>query len=401
MALQEPPEIPEPGTKQVPLPRNVKLLGWASFWNDVASEMIAPFLAIFLNGIGGGKQILGLIEGVADALSSLLKLFAGAWSDRLGSRKGLIVFGYALPALLRPLLGVVGVWWQVFLIRCGDRVGKGMRTAARDALIADSTPAPQRGYAFGFHRAMDHLGAAIGPLIALAFLWAFPESLRTLFVLTLIPGIIVTVLVTFGLQEQRRIDDAPEPFRFQIRAMGSSFWWYLTTLCIFTLGCSSDLFLLTRLSELGVADHWLPVIWCVFHLIKSYGNVMVGRWTGRITPRWLILGGWLVYAAIYLFMGWVHSPWLAIAAMLVYGGYYALTEPPERALVAQLVPVHLKGQGFGWFHLVTGLTVLPANILFGMLYHYFGAPIAFGTGAGLALAAAGLLAFLRIKPQSV
>ena len=186
------------------LHRNVKLLGWASFFNDVASEMITPLLPVFLLSIGAGKQAIGWIEGVADSLASLLKLFAGAWSDRLSKRRGLIVTGYAMPALFRPLLGLATSWWHVFLIRSGDRIGKGIRTAARDALIADSSSPDQRGYAFGFHRAMDHLGAALGPVLAFVFLWLMPDGIRTLMLLAIIPGLIVTLLVMMGLQEQPR-----------------------------------------------------------------------------------------------------------------------------------------------------------------------------------------------------
>jgi MFS family permease len=383
-----------------PLHRNVKLLGAASFFNDVASEMIAPLLPVFLLSIGASKSAIGWIEGVADAVASLLKLFAGAWSDRMSQRKGLISFGYAIPALVRPLIGLTTAWWQVFLIRTTDRVGKGIRTSARDALIADSTPADQRGYAFGFHRAMDHLGAAVGPVLAFLFLWLLPDSMRLLFMLTIIPGIIVTLLVYFGLQEQPRTVAEKEPFRFQMKAMGKHFWWYLASVAIFTLGASSDMFLLVRLKELGLEqEKWILVIWCVFHLMKSYGNLLVGRLTDRVSPKLLLIVGWLFYAAIYVSMAFVSSLGLAIALFLAYSIFYALTEPPEKALVVALVPAELRGQAFGWFHFVTGIMLLPASVLFGYCYELYGAVLAFTLGAGLALMATLLLLFVPLPTR--
>ncbi len=382
------------------LHRNVKLLGAASFFNDVASEMIAPLLPVFLLSIGASKSAIGWIEGVADAVASLLKLFAGAWSDRMSQRKGLISFGYAIPALVRPLIGLTNAWWQVFLIRTTDRVGKGIRTSARDALIADSTPADQRGYAFGFHRAMDHLGAAVGPVLAFVFLWLLPDSMRLLFMLTIIPGIIVTLLVYFGLQEQPRSVEEKEPFRFQIKAMGRHFWWYLASVGVFTLGASSDMFLLVRLKELGLEqEKWILVIWCVFHLMKSYGNLLVGRWTDRVSPKLLLIAGWLFYAAIYLSMAFVSSLGLAIALFLAYSIFYALSEPPEKALVVALVPAEMRGQAFGWFHFIMGIMLLPASVLFGYCYEFYGAVLAFSLGAGLALLASLILLAVPLQPR--
>ncbi len=384
-----------------PLHRNVKLLGWASFFNDVASEMIAPLLPAFLLSIGAGKLAIGWIEGVADALASLLKLFAGAWSDRLAKRRGLLVAGYAMPALLRPLLGLTTSWWQVFLIRGGDRFGKGIRTSARDALIADSSAPDQRGYAFGFHRAMDHLGAALGPVLAFLFLWWMPDGVRTLMLLAIIPGIIVTLLVFLGLKEEPRTEAAKEPFRFQIKELGSRFWYYLLAIGVFSLGSSSDMFLLVRLKELGVADEkYLLMLWCVFHLLKSYGNIFIGRLTDRVPPQWLLKLGWVVYALIYAGMAWVDTAWAGVTLFLLYALYYALSEPPEKALVVKLVPDHLRGQAFGWFHFVTGIMLLPASVMFGWIYESFGAWYAFLLGAALALLATILLSLIRFEKKT-
>lgn len=383
------------------LHRNVKLLGWASFFNDVASEMVAPLMPAFLLSLGAGKQAIGWIEGVADTLASLLKLFSGAWSDRMAQRRGLIVAGYALPALLRPLMGLATSWWHVFFIRSGDRFGKGIRTAARDALIADSSLPEQRGYAFGFHRAMDHLGAALGPVLAFLWLWWMPEGLRTLMLLTIIPGIVVTLLVLVGLQEQPRVEPNKEPFRFQIKELGRRFWWFLFAIGLFSLGASTDLFLLVRLKELGLQDEkYVLLIWCVFHLLKSYGNVFIGRLTDRVPAKWLLILGWLLYAVIYAALAWVDSLWPAIVLFMIYSAYYSLTEPPEKALVVQMVPSHLRGQAFGWFHFITGIMLLPASVLFGWVYETYGAGAAFHMGAGLAALATVILMGISLKQSN-
>lgn len=384
-----------------PLHRNVLLLAWASFFNDVASEMIVPLLPVFLLGLGAGKQVIGWIEGVADFISSMLKLFAGAWSDRLSKRKWLIISGYAMPALLRPLIGLATSWWHVFLIRSGDRFGKGIRTSARDALIADSTPADQRGYAFGFHRAMDHLGAALGPVIAFLFLLWMPGEVRFLMLLAIIPGVIVTLLVMFGLQEQpRQSSEEKTPFRFQVKELGRDFWWFMLVIAVFSLGASSDMFILVRLKELGIIDEkYLLIIWCVFHLLKSGGNLVFGKLTDVVTPKWLIILGWLLYAVIYGLFGLITSEYVAIGLFMVYAFYYAMTEPPERALVAQMVPAKIRGQAFGWYHFITGVIVLPASVLFGWLYDHYDAKVPFLVTAAIAVTATVLMCGLQTDKQ--
>jgi MFS family permease len=384
------------------LPRTVRVLGGVSLLNDVASEMAYPLLPAFLVGVlKASRTELGLIDGVAETASSLLKLLAGGWSDRLRRRKGLLLVGYGLPALARPLAGVVRVPWQLFLIRLADRTGKGVRTSPRDALIADAAPPALHGRAFGFHRAMDHLGAALGPLLAALLLAARPGDLRTLFLCTLLPGLAVVVLLALGLRETPAAPRPREPLRWALPPAGP-FRLYLLALVVFTLGNSSDLFLLLRSGELGVPLTLLPLLWCVFHVVKSAGNLVAGRAADRVGPRPLILAGWLVYAAVYLAFGLADAAWQAWGLFLLYAVYYALTEAAEKKLVAQLAGPAGRGLAFGWYHLAVGIGTLPASILFGWLYDSFGrwgAAAAFGTGAGLGLAAAGLLACVR-QPSS-
>ena len=388
-------------TTQSALPRNVKVLGAVSLLNDIASEMIFPLLPAFLlTVLGGGRLSLGAIEGLADSTASLLKLFAGGWSDRAGRRRGFVLVGYGLAVFTRPLIGLIVAPWQLAEIRTTDRIGKGIRTSPRDALIADSTPPSLRGRAFGFHRAMDHLGAALGPLFAAGFLWLWPEHLRTLFLLTLIPGLLVLGLLLLGLRETPAKSQAPRRPPLTLAPFDRSFRLYLVALVVFTLGNSSDAFLLVRAGELGVPLAMLPLLWCAFHIAKSYGNLLMGRAVDRFGPRPFLLLGWVVYAVIYLAFALASTAWEACTFFLCYALFYALTEPAEKTLVGILAGSERKGLAFGWFHFAIGISTLPASLLFGFLYERWGALIAFGLGAGMALLAAAILMAVRPATNS-
>lgn len=386
------------------LHRNVKLLGWASCLNDIASEMIFPLLPQFLiTVLGGNRFYLGIIEGVADSVASLLKLWSGAWTDRAGRRRGFVILGYAIAAVARPLIGVVVVPWQLFATRTGDRIGKGIRTAPRDAMIADSTAPDFRGSAFGFHRAMDHLGAAIGPVLAAAFLWLWPGQLRILFLLTLLPGMIVVGLLVLGLRETTATSPAASPpgkrLQLTLRPFDRTFRVYLLALVVFTLGNSSDAFLLVRASELGIPTAMLPLLWFAFHVVKSGGNLLVGRVVDRVGPRLPLFVGWFVYAAVYFAFGVATTAWQAGALFLGYGVFYALTEPSEKTLVANLVGPQRKGLAFGWYNFAIGVAALPSSLIFGGLYEGFGPIVAFGWGAGSSVFAAVILIGVRLPSQ--
>ncbi len=383
-------------TNQSALPRNVKLLGLTSLLNDIASETIYPLLPQFLLGVLGGNKVhLGLIEGVAESTASLLKLWSGGRSDRAGRRKGFVVAGYALATFARPLIGLATAPWQLFAARTADRVGKGVRTSPRDALIADSTAPGMRGRAFGFHRAMDHLGAAIGPLLASAFLLAWPGQLRTLFLLTVLPGLIVLPMLVFGLRETAAIDPPKEKLRLTLAPFGRDFRLLLLALVVFTLGNASDAFLLVRAGELGVPVALLPILWCIFHVAKSVGSLLAGRAVDRLGPRPLILVGWGIYALIYLAFALATAAWQMWALFLGYSLFYALTEPAEKAMIADLVGGERKGLAFGWYNFAIGIAALPSSLIFGALYQAFGPLVAFGWGSALALIAALMLAGIR------
>ena len=386
-----------------PLARNVKLLGFASLLNDISSEMIFPLLPHFvMTVLGGSRTSLGMIEGAADSLSSLLKLASGHWSDRSRSRRLFILVGYTLTALTRPGLAAMTAAWQVAAARLVDRFGKGVRSAPRDALIADSTAPSERGRAYGFNRAMDHLGATIGPLLATAFLWFWPGELRWLFALTMIPGLCLIALIGFGLKDPPKEKlETKEPSNplLAMKPFDGRFRLFLVSLVIFTLGNSSDAFLLVRAGELGVTTAWLPILWGSLHIVKGLGNWWVGPLVEKIGSRRLIVVGWSVYSIVYLLFAFANQVWHAWALFLLYGLFYACTESAEKVLVVDLVGQERRGLAFGWFHAAIGIATLPASILFGTLYDKFGGIAAFGTSAGLALMAS--LVLLAVRPNPI
>ncbi len=381
------------------LPRNVIVLGWASLLNDIASEMVFPLLSKFITEVlKASKLQLGLIEGLADMAASFLRLFAGGWSDALGQRRGFIVCGYTIAAAMRPLTGLATMPWHVLLARTGDRFGKGVRSAPRDALIAESISTEQRGRAFGFHQAMDHLGATVGPMLAALFLFFLPGEYRWLFLITLIPGLLAVSILVFGLKPQPVIKKDTVSFRLSLKPFQSRFKKYLIALALFTLGCSSDAFLLIRASDVGVPVWQLPILWGLFSACKSLGNYYMGWMVDRYGAPRFICFGWIVYGCIYVGFGLLNAPWQVWGIMVLYALFYALTEPAEKTMVAHLALPEWKGLAFGWFHFTLGLTILPANLLFGWVYDRFGPMAAFTLNAGFAFVAAMLFAFWVMQP---
>jgi MFS family permease len=377
------------------IPRTVIALGVVSLLTDLSSEMIYPLLPIFLASVlGAGAMALGLIEGVAESTAALLKVASGIWTDRTQRRKPLVVAGYSLSGVMRPLIGLAAAWPAVLALRFADRVGKGLRTSPRDALIADVTDASARGTAYGFHRAMDHAGAVLGPLVAAVLLNAAGLPLRQVFLLSAIPAVAVLVVLLFGVKEpppQPAVAAAVPKLLAPWSALGPDYRRLLIAVLVFTLGNSTDAFLLLRLSQTGVTAAGIALLWSAHHVVKMVANYYGGRLSDRVGPRAMILAGWLFYAAIYLTFGWLNStPWL-IAVFLGYGIYFGLVEPAERAWVASLVPPHLRGTAFGWYYCAIGLAALPASVAFGLLWRQWGAAVAFSAGAVLAALAAMLL----------
>jgi MFS family permease len=384
------------------LSRNVIALAAVSFFTDVSSEMIYPLLPVFLTGtLGASASLLGVIEGAAESTASLLKLASGWWSDRLKRRKPLVVLGYTLAAVARPLIAVAQSAGHVLAIRLTDRVGKGIRTSPRDALIADSTDPTIRGRAFGFHRAADHAGAVIGPLTAFVLLQTFVLDLRTVFWIAAIPGAAALLTVWFLVHEvtPARRDDViaragTSPVGASATPMPRSFWSFLVIVFVFTLGNSTDAFLLVRASQLGVPLALIPILWAALHLVKSVASTPGGALSDRIGRVPTLMAGWGIYALVYVGFAFAAQAWHAWALFILYGLFFALTEGTEKALVADLVSPERRGTAFGWFNLTIGVGALPASLLFGLVWDRAGAPAAFGLGAALAAVAAVSLALV-------
>jgi MFS family permease len=389
----------EQGAKRERLGRNVVTLGGVSLLTDVATEMAYPLLPIFLTTVlGASATALGAIEGVAESTASLLKLVSGWLSDRLPGRKPLVVVGYGLASLVKPLIGLARSAGQVMAIRVVDRVGKGIRTSPRDALIADSVAPSIRGRAFGFHRAADNTGAVIGPLIAFALLrFGHGIDLRRVLLLTAIPAALSVALLVFGLREvprptlptMREGEGAPGPGgALRAAGFGARFWWLFAILTIFTLGNSSDAFLLLRATQLGIAPLLVPVLWALLNLVKALFNVPGGVLSDRFGRRPLLIAGWTIYAAVYLGFGLAGAAWQVWVLFAAYGLYFGATEGVEKALVADFVPAERRGAAFGFYNLALGIAALPASLIFGELVDHASARTAFLFGGGMALLAA-------------
>ncbi len=381
------------------LPTTIWLLGLISLMNDSASELIYPLVPLYLASVlMAGPKVLGIIEGIAEATSSLLKLFAGVLADKTASTKPWVVGGYSLAAIARPLMAFAAAWPMVLALRFADRVGKGLRSSPRDALLASAVDPAQRGLAFGLHRAMDNAGAVIGPLLA-AVLLALHVPLRDIFLWTAVPGAIAIVLA-LSIREPSRINKtSPAPFSWTLRGFPPAFKRYLLVLALFTLGNSSNMFLLLRARELGLPEVHVPLLWAMVSVVAMLFSIPLSALSDRWGRKRLILSGWAIYGVFYLILGLNGSQtWLLWPLFAGYGLFMAATEGAEKALVADLAPAALLGTAYGWFNLTAGLLLLPASLLFGGLWQVAGPATAFGVAAGCALLAA-LLLHQWVRPE--
>ena len=436
--------------KRIPL--TVMMLGVVSLFTDAASEMIYPLVPMFVAALGSGAIVLGVIEGVAETTAAMLKLISGIISDKIGKRKLLVLLGYSISTIARPFTGVVSTAWEIVFVRMCDRIGKGIRTAPRDALIASSVDESIRGKAYGFHRAMDHLGAVIGPLLAILTLLilvlgfnvtdALP-ALRWTFALSIIPGALAVLTIVFFVKEAAPKSSQSKLFKFSLSNFDNNFKNYLFILVLFTLGNSSDSFLLFRVEEaiqrsgavvnivksirplqkmvstFGSTEEqsqiinilFLPLIWSFFHIIKVIFSTPFGALSDKIGRKITINIGWAIYAFVYISFALLTflPAHVQVAATFVlfavYALFYAFSEGAEKAFVADIVPEHNRGSAFGMYNFAIGLSALPASILFGFFYSFFnlkipgfGGTIAFGFGGAMALVSMFLLALMVKEP---
>jgi MFS family permease len=438
-------------TKRIPLA--IIMLGVVSLFTDAASEMIYPLVPIFVSALGSGAVILGVIEGVAETTAAMLKLISGIISDKIGKRKLLVLIGYSISTLVRPLTGVVSAAWQIVFVRMFDRVGKGIRTAPRDALIAFSVDESIRGKSYGFHRAMDHAGAVIGPILAMITLlvlfigFQMKDSLLALrwtFILAIIPGILAILTIIFFVKEATPKAKNAKLFQFSLRNFDRNFMTYLFIMVLFTLGNSSDAFLLFRAEEAiqksgafirivnGIQPlrHliasfgngevqakivnilFLPLVWAFFHAIKVLFSTPLGALSDKIGRKIVINIGWAIYAFVYFsfaLLVFLPANWQISATFVlfaIYALFYAFSEGAEKAFVADIVSEEYRGSAFGMYNFAIGLGALPASIIFGFLYSFFdvkfpgfGGTVAFGFGGMLALLAMILLATMVKEPS--
>lgn len=382
------------------LPRNVWAVGFTSFFMDISSEMVLNILPLFLaNVLGVQTSIIGLIEGFAEATASILKLFSGWFSDKIGGRKWLAVIGYGLSALVKPFFYIASSWELIAGVRWADRVGKGIRTAPRDALVADSVTKEIRGLAFGFHRAMDTAGAMVGILIAALVVWLTQKNaldlskstFQMIVLFSLLPAFLAVLSLIIGAKDVK-VKGQREAPKFSLRGMGKPFYIFLVIVSIFTLGNSSDAFLVLRAQNLGVAVTGILVMLAIFNLVYSLVSIPAGSLSDRIGRRRLIIGGWLVYAAIYFGFALAQSAFQVWLLYVVYGLYYGLAYGTANALVADLVPENLRGTAYGTYHAVIGLLAFPSSLIAGILWQGVGGWAGFGPSAPFLLG--GVLAFI-------
>jgi MFS family permease len=382
------------------LSKNVRNLGWVSLFNDISSEMIYPLLPLFLTQVlGAGVIFVGLIEGIAESVSSFLKLFSGWVSDRFQKRKKLIFFGYALASVTRPFIGLATSALQVLFLRFFDRIGKGVRSSPRDALLSQSCTEKERGKAFGFQRAMDHTGAMTGPLIATFLMTTVTQDLRTIFILSFIPACFCLWILFRGVTDIPGTQPALRPPPgLQWKSWNKKFKYFLLIISLFTLGNSSDAFLLLRAKDLGIGMAFIPILWFLFHLSKTAFSVPGGSLSDRIGRRKVMILAWTTYALTYLGFAFASKGYHIWLLFFIYGFYYGLAEGTERAWVADLVEESKRGTAYGAYHFCIGLAALPASLLMGLIWKEIGVKWAFSFGAVLALIAA-LLAILLLRGQ--
>ncbi len=378
--------------------RNVYAFGLTSFLNDTATEMAYWILPAFLVSIGAGPATLGLIEGVAESVTSFAKLFSGYLTDRVGRRKPLVASGYAVANAVKPLLAVAQSWWQVLLIRFADRLAKGVRGSPRDVMLAESVAKEKLGSAFGLLQAMDSAGAMAGPLLALALIGPF--GFRGVFWAAAVPGLASVAVVVFLARETGRKVPATSSRSSGDGAPLSGLYYYvLVAVGLFSIGNSSDMFLVLRAQDAGIAAKHAPLLGLVFNVTYTAFSWPAGRLSDRVSKPLLVAAGFAVFAVVYLLFALAPSHAVLWGMMAFYGLYYALTNPVLRALVADAAPPEARGRAFGIFYFVTSVSALLASLMTGELWKHFGPRLPFLLSAGLAAASALMLLPLHRRPR--
>lgn len=378
------------------LEKNVFFTGLTSFFTDVSVKMIYSVMPLFLLSIGASKTTISLIEGIAESTASLLKALSGYWSDKIGKNKPFMIIGYGVTALITPLYVLVRLPVHVLLLRFIERVGKGIRTAPRDSLISGSINKNEAGKNFGFHKAMDNSGAILGPLMAFLLLFFFPLNYSFIFIIATIPAVLGVITIIFFIKEAKAVKKE-DPKKFSFKQLPKKFYFFLIVVFVFALGNSTDALLLVKTSETGIDNAYIPFIYMIFNVVSVFLAIPIGKLSDKIGREKLIILGFLIYAVVYFLFGHFNNLNIFILLFILYGFYSALTDTTQKAFVSDLVSKDLKGTGFGIYHAVIGITLLPASLIAGLLYDKVNSNAPFYFGAVMALLATILMVIFTVS----
>ena len=390
-----PAASPQPGLSRPAVNRNVLALGWTSLLTDISSEMIVPVLPAFVTGtLKASVASLGVIEGVAECTATALRIVSGWLSDRIGRRKPFMLLGYGISTVAKGAMALAGSWGAVLGLRFSDRVGKGLRNPPRDALIADSVAKESLGSAFGLHRAMDTLGAALGPLAAFALLSAFPGQIRRVFLTAVVPAVLAVLVLALFVRSPERRPHAPRSLLGNFTGLGSPVYRFLAVTAVFSLAASSMAFVLLRAGQVGFTAAQVPLVYVVYNVVYAALSWPLGHLSDRIGRRPLLFAAYLWFAGCYALLAWQPTRVAVVAAFAGLGVHSALLEGTQRSLLADFVAVERRATAYGLYYAVVGAALLPASVVGGFLWDRFGPPVTFGVSATLALVAALLFALL-------
>ncbi len=388
--------------KRAHIPRNVWVAGWVSFFMDVSSEMVYPLVPLFLTStLGVSKSVVGLIEGVAEASASVTKLFSGVLADRFGKHKLLMTLGYGISTASRPVLALATGWGHVLTSRFTDRVGKGFRTAPRDAIIAGSTRSDQLGLAFGVHRTLDTAGAIVGPAVALLILAVWAADYRLVFWLSIVPGVLSVILIAWIVAPDGRSRIREGTGSWSLRGLAPPFVGFLVVVGLFSLGNSSKAFMILKAQHVGLDATWIAGIYMTFNVAYVLVSIPAGVLADRLGKPPVIIVGFMLFALVYAGFAVAADLWAIVGLFILYGVYMGLTEGVQRAYLATLVPEGRTATGFGLYHMIVGLAILPASLIAGVLWDHIGPAAPFWFGAGTAvLASLAFIAFTGLHGRS-
>ncbi|MDD2243935.1 MAG: MFS transporter [Dysgonamonadaceae bacterium] len=376
--------------------RNIFYTGLNSFFTDTSTKMIYSVMPLFLMSIGASKTQISLIEGIAESTASIMKALSGFWSDKIGKNKPFMIIGYATTALITPLYAFVINPIQVLVLRFIERLGKGVRTAPRDSLISASIKKNETGKSFGFHKMMDNSGAILGPLLASSILFFRPGDFKTIFILAAIPAIIGVFIIIFLIKEKKKQEKVTRS-KVAFKHLPKNYYIFLFIIGVFTLGNSTDSLMLIRLSETGINESFVPLIYMIFNTVSVLLAVQIGKLSDKIGRVKLIILGFLIYSFVYLMFGAFNNITVFILMFVLYGVYSALTDTCQKALVSDLVNKEMKGTGFGLYHAVLGIMLLPASAIGGYLYDNVSPSATFYFGSSLSLIAAIMMILFMVK----